>query len=199
MGIYLYSNHFNTSGTVGDGEGALTEELPLNPGNKVGPGFSHSRLRRSHAKITVGTVAGASDQLRMLTLQSNARIHSILWSSDGGSTNGTADLGWYLSGDAHDGALPSTNSVDAFSSSAYNIKTATAAATGSSGTRIEAFELGDYDTEDMGKQIWELINVSDASTYTVDPNVNLDLTWTIVEAVSAAVVTVQLEVFYTAG
>ncbi len=199
MGIYLYSNHFNTSGTVANGEGALTEELPLDASHKVAAGFSHSQMRRSLAKMTVGTTADASDQLRMLTMQSNARIYSVLWASDGNSTNGTADLGWYLSGAAHAGALPSTNSVDAFSDSAYDIKTATAAATASSGTRIEAFELGDYDTEDMGKELWELINVSDASTYTVDPVVNYDLTWTIVEAVTAQVVTVQLEVLYTVG
>ncbi len=200
MGIYLFSNHFNTSGTVGNGEGALTEELPLDASHKVAAGLSHARLRRSHARITVGTTAGASDQLRMLTLQSNARIYSVLWDTDGGSTNGTADLGFYLSGAAHDGALPSTNSVDAFSSSAFDIKTATAAASGTSATRVEAFELGDYNYGDhMGKEIWELINITDASTYTVNPIVNYDLTFTIVEAVSAAVVTVQLEVLYTVG
>ncbi len=199
MGIYLYSNHFNTSGTVGNGEGALTEELPLDASHKVAAGLSHARMRRSHAKMTVGTVAGASDQLRMLTMQSNARIYSVLWASDGGSTNGTADLGWYLSNPGHTGALPSTNSVDAFSSSALAIKTATDAETGSSGDRLETFEDGDYGSEDLSKEIWELINVSDASTYTVDPVVNYDLTFTIVEAVSAAVVTVQVEVFYTVG
>ena len=193
----LFSNHYNTSGTVGNGEGALTEELPLDASHKVAAGLSHARMRRSHAKITMGTVAGIGDQARMLTLQSNARIYSVLWATDGASTNGTADLGWYLSGAAHDGALPSTNSVDAFETIA--IKTATAAATGSSGTRLEVFEAGDYDTEDMGKQLWELINVSDASTYAVDPIVNFDLTFTIVEAITAVVNTVQLEVLYTVG
>ena len=187
----LYSNHYNSSGTVGPGEGALTEELGLDSTKKVSAGLSHSRLRRSHAKCTVGTVAGASDEIRMLTLKSSDRLHSLLWSTDGGSTNGTADLGWYKSGAAHNGALPSTNSVDAFSTTAFDIKTAAG--------RTEAFELGDLDTEDIGKQVWELINVSDASTYTVDPGGTFDITWTVVEAVSVAVVTVQLEAYYTSG
>ncbi len=199
MGIYLYSNHFNTSGTVGNGAGALTEELPLDASHKVSAGFSHARMRRSHAKITVGTTADISDQLRMLTLPSNARIFEVLWTSDAGSTNGTADLGFYLSDPAHTGALPSTNSVDLFSSSALAIKTGTSAASGGLGTRNQVFEDNPFDAEDIGLEIWELINVADASTYTVDPVVNYDLTWTIVEAVSAAVVAVSVEVFYTTG
>lgn len=187
----LFSDHFNSDGTVGPGEGALTEELGFDNQRKVQPGHGGARLRYKKAKITVGTVAGASDQLRMLTMKSGDRIHSVLQSSDAGATAGDADLGWYLTGnrDAHDGALPSTNSVDAFST--------TAIATDTAADRTERFENGDYDTENLGIALWELINVSDAATYTEDPFVEFDLTFTVTVAFTVAVTTLQLEVFYT--
>jgi hypothetical protein len=195
----LFSDHFNSSGTVGPGQGALTEELGLDSQRKISAGLGGARLRYKKAKVTVGTVAGIGDQIRMMTMKSNDRIIDILFGTDGLCTNGTADLGWYLRGLQHNGALPSTNSVDAFSTSALAIKTATVAATGGLGTRNSIFESGDYDTEDIGKMVWELINVSDAATYASDPGGEFDLTFTVVEAVTAAVVTVQLEVLYTSG
>jgi hypothetical protein len=187
----LFSDHFNTSGTVGNGEGALAEELALDTQHKVSAGLGGARLRYKKAKITVGTVAGVGDEIRMLTMKSSDRIHSILLSSDGGSTAGDADLGWYNRGLAHDGAVASTNSVDALST--------TAIATDTAADRSEMFENGDYSTEDLGKMLWELINVSDAATYAADPGGEFDLTFTVTVAFTVAVSTLQLEVFYTSG
>ena len=187
----IFSNHFNSSGTVQDGEGTLTEELGLDVGKKVHAGIKHSRMRRSHARVALGTVAGVSDEVRMLTLKSSDRLYSLLWTTDGAGAAGLGDLGFYLSGEANDGALPSVNSVDCFSSTALVIDT--------TNTRVEAFELGDFDTENLGIQVWELINVSDAATYTVDPNVNFDITFTMTQAVTTTLTIVQLEAFYTSG
>ena len=187
----IFSNHFNSSGTVQDGEGTLTEELGLDVGKKVHAGIKHSRMRRSHARVGLGTVAGVSDEVRMLTLKSSDRLYSLLWTTDGAGGAGEGDLGFYLSGEANDGALPSVNSVDCFSSTALVIDT--------TNTRVEAFELGDFDTENLGIQVWELINISDSATYSVDPNVNFDITFTMTQAVTTTLTIVQLEAFYTAG
>ncbi len=187
----IFSNHYNSSGTVGNGVGALTEELPLDKGHRVSVGFAHSRMRRHHPKVGLGTVAGIGDQVRMCTMNSSDRIYSILWSTDGAGSAGEGDLGFYKTGASHDGALPSTNSVDAFSTTALVIDTAN--------TRVEAFELGDFDTENIGLQVWELINISDASTYAVDPGGTFDITFTMTEAVATTLTLVQLEVFYVAG
>jgi hypothetical protein len=187
----IFSNLFNSSGTVEAGVGALTEELALDTQKRASAGFSHARVRRTHARVGLGTVAGVSDQVRMLTLKSSDRLYSLLLSSDGGSTAGDADLGFYKTGDAHDGALPSTNSVDCFSS--------TAVATDTAANRVEHFVLGDFDEENMGLQVWELINISDGATYTSDPGGTFDITFTMTVASTVALNIVQLEAFYTAG
>ncbi len=184
----LFSDHFNSDGTVGPGEGALTEELGLDTQRRANPGTGHSRYRCKRAKILVGTVAGTSDQIRMMTFHSSDRISSVLLSLNGGATAADADLGWYLTGDNHDGALASTASVDAFSTTALIIDTAL--------TKDEKFTDGDYDGGDVGKQVWELINVSDAATYAVDPILNFDLTFTVTVAFTATVVGIVLEVLY---
>jgi hypothetical protein len=187
----IYSNLFNSSGTVAPGVGALTEELGLDTQKRASAGFSHARVRRTHARVGLGTVAGIGDQVRMLTLKSSDILYSLQLSTDGAGSAGEADLGWYKTGAAHDGAIPSTNSVDAFSTTALVLDTAA--------TRTEEFQAGDYDDENVGLQVWELINISDAATYTSDPGGTFDITFTMTEAVAGAVTIVQLEAFYTAG
>ena len=187
----IFSNLFNSSGTTSPGVGALTEELGLDTQRRASAGFSHARVRRTHARVGLGTVAGIGDQVRMLTLKSSDRLYSLLLSSDGGSTAGDADLGFYKTGAAHDGALPSTNSVDCFST--------TAVATDTGANRVEHFVLGDFNEENMGLQVWELINISDAATYTSDPGGTFDITFTMTVASTVALNIVQLEAFYTAG
>lgn len=187
----LFSSHYNSSGTVEDGIGALTEELPLDVGKRIGAGYSHSRMRRSHARVGLGTVAGIGDQARMLTLKSSDRLFSLLYSSDGLATAGDADLGIYVSGIAHNGALASAASVDAFSTTALTVDTAA--------DRTEVFESGALDTENIGLQVWEIVNIMDAATYSVDPGGTFDLTFTMTVAITVALSTVQLEAFYTSG
>jgi len=187
----IFSSHYNSSGTVEDGVGALAEELAIDSAKKVSVKKAHSRQRRSHARVGMGTVAGVGEEVRMLTLKSSDVLYSLLLSSDGGSTAGDADLGIYLSGANHDGALPAAACVDAFSTTAVDIDTAH--------DRVEHFENGDYDTENIGLQLWELVNITAASTYTVDPKVSFDLVFTMTVEPTVAISLVQLEAFYVAG
>jgi hypothetical protein len=143
--------------------------------------------------VSIGTVAGSGDEVRMLTLKSSDILHSVLFSTDGAGTAGEADLGWYLTGDAHDGALASAASVDAMSTTALVFDTAT------SPLRTEKIFAGDYAAKDMGSRVWELINVSDAATYASDPGGTFDLTMTMTETMTGTVTLVTLEALYTAG
>ena len=187
----IFSNLFNSSGSVGPGIGAIAEELPLDTQRRASVGHSHARVRRTHAQVGLGTVAGVGDQVRMLTLKSSDILCSLQFSSDGAAAAGDADLGFYLTGANHDGALASTNSVDCFSSTALAVDTAA--------NRTEVMFAGDYDEENLGLRVWELINISDAATYTSDPGGTFDLTFTMTAAITSALTIVSLEAFYTAG
>jgi len=188
----MFSDHFNTSGTVRNGVGVLAEAMPLDSQHKASVYLSHARMRRSHATIGQGSDAAIGDQLRMLTLKSSDRLYSLLFSSNAGSTAADADLGIYLRGSAHDGALPAAACVDAFST--------TAEATDTEHLRVEVFAGGDYAfDDDMGKQLWELVNVTASSTYTEDPGIDFDITFTVTTAATVATSILQLEAFYVAG
>ena len=188
----LFSSLFNSDGSVSPGIGTVTEELGLDTQRRASAGHSHARVRRTVAQVSIGTVAGDGDQVRMLTLKSSDILHSVLFSTNGAGTAGEADLGWYLTGSAHDGALASAASVDAMSSSALVFDTA--------GTpRVDKILAGDYGASDMGKRVWELINVSDAATYASDPGGTFDLTMTMSETMTGTVTLVTLEALYTAG
>jgi len=186
-----FSDHFNSSGTVGPGEGALAEALGLDSQRRAGGGIGHSRLRWKRAKITVGTDVGIGDQIRMMSMKSGDRIHEFYFTSDGGTTAGAVDIGVYETGIAHDGALPSANCVDQWSTTAVTVTTAVA--------RVTRFALGDVASINRGDALWEMVNLSDAATYTVDPLISFDLTMTATIAFTASVATMLFEVFYTSG
>ena len=187
----IFRSLFNSDGSVSPGIGIVTEELGLDTQRRASAGHSHSRLRRTLAQVSIGTVAAAADQVRMLTLKSSDILHSVLFGPEGAGRAGDADLGWYLTGDAHDGALASAASVDAMSTTALVFDTET--------VRAEKIFAGDYASENLGKQIWELVNVSDAATYTADPGGTFDLTMTMTETMTGTVTLVTLEALYTAG
>ncbi len=188
----LFSDHFNSSGTVSPGQGALAEELPLDSQRKVSGGRAHGRQRHAVATILVGTAAGIGDEIRMLSLPSNAILTELYFSSDGGATAGDADVGLYESGEAHDGAVCSAASVDSFST--------TAEATDTEHLRVNIWAGGDFAYDnDIGKELWELVNVSDAATYAVDPKIKFDLVFTVTAAFTVAVSRLTLEAVYTTG
>ncbi len=186
----MYSNHYNSSGSVEDGVGTLAEAMPRDAGQRIGAGWAHSRMRRSHARVGIGSDAAIGDEVRMLTLKSSDRLYSLLVTQDGGATACDGDLGIYLSGSANDGALPHADCHDAFG---------TALVLDTAANRIERFETGPFDTENMGLQMWELVNIVASSTYDFDPIKNFDITFTMTTEATSAVSLVQIEAFYTAG
>lgn len=186
----IFSNHYNSSGTVAPGEGALAEELPFDRDKVSAPGRGHSRIRRSCATVLVGTVAGIGDEIRMFTLKSGDFLYSLKFSSNAGATAGDADLGVYEAGTSgnHDGDVID---VDLFST--------TAEATDTEHLGVEVWAGGALAIdEDMGKPLWELCAVG-AASYTVDPMIDIDFVFTPTVAFTVAVTRLTLEAYYTSG
>ena len=191
----MYSNHFNSGGSSGTGTpgvATLAGELPYDSQRRIPAGLGHSRLRTKVAWAQFGTAAGAGDVIRMMSMKSGDRIAAIRLFTDGLCTDGTADLGVYLSGQQHDGAVIDADLFGA----AHAIKTAASFDTVEE--REAVFLAGALSEIDRYKTLWELCAVG-AASYTVDPMVDMDICLTIVEAVTAALVKVIVAVDYTAA
>ena len=175
----IYSNHMNTTGVA-----VLAASTTLTtPPVQLSAGLVHARLRKKIARITIGTAAG-DDEVRMMTFRSSDRIGAVYLMCDAGSTALIADVGLYLAGSAHDGAVKDR---DLFAS-ALVINGGIA--------RGDVFvESTACDDEDRWKQAWELPGMS----YTVDPKVDFDLVLTPTVALTTAVTEVVVEVDYTSG
>lgn len=181
----IFSDLFNSAGTVGPGEGALTEELALDATQIAPAGKAGSRLRHTVARVTVGTVAGIGDEIRLLSLPGSVRLHSLQLTSNGGATAGDADLGLYEAGDAHDGAVVDD---DLFSTTAVDTDTAQ--------VKVEYILDGALTANDIGKRLWEQAAVG-AAAYTVDPQLTFDIVLTVTVAFTVAVTELCVEAWYT--
>ena len=176
----IYSNHMNTTGVA---ELAAPTTLTTPP-VQLSAGLVHARARKKIARITIG-VLGIADEARMMTFRSSDRIGAIFLMCDGASTGTLADLGLYLSGTAHDGAV---KDQDLF---------ATVLALDDGIVRTDVFTQSTVcDDEERWKQAWELPGMS----YTEDPKVDFDLVLTCkTTALSVAVTEVVIDVDYTSG
>jgi len=131
------------------------------PGYRPTAGIKHARSRISTARISA--LALTTDTVRMITLQSGDRLLKLELTSNGGSDAGAIDLGLYLTGSAHDGAVVD---VDLFMS---------AQTTSTAIDLTDAFnESAVLDHTDRGKTMWELAAVG-AGTDTIDPLVQYDI------------------------
>jgi len=174
-----YSDHF---GTDGDNDTSLAS-----PSKVVSAGVSRGRVRYKRATITGLPLQTTPDVLRFYTLKSSDRIINQWISSNGGSDAGAIDIGLYLTGTNHDGAVVDQ---DLFSS-AQDISTAihkTAAL-------VESTVL---QHEDAGKTLWEMAAVG-AASYTSDPGVLFDVCATVTTSFTTTDSILTLECLYTSG
>jgi hypothetical protein len=130
-------------------------------GYRPSAGIKHARTRVSTARVS-GLLL-TTDIARMITLQSGDRLLKLELTSNGGSDAGAVNIGLYLSGSAHDGAV-----VDAdLFASAQTISTAI--------DLTDVFnESAVLDHTDRGKTMWELAAVG-AGSDTIDPLVQYDI------------------------
>lgn len=177
----FFSDHFGTGVAT-----SLAGEIAYDSQKRISAGLGHARLRRKRASITVGTAAGIGEGLRMMQFKSGDRIYNCVLTATGG-TAGAADIGVYKSGFAHDGVV-----IDAdLFGSAVTIAGGVA--------RVDQFtESAILANIDRGKPLWTLADIG-AGTYTVDPMEDWDIVLTITTAITVSLITLNLEVEYTAG
>jgi hypothetical protein len=170
----------NTTGVA-----ALAASTTLTtPPVQLSAGLVHARARKKIARITIGTLAIA-DEARMMTFRSSDRIGAIWVMCDNASTGTLADLGLYLAGAAHDGAVKDQDLFGAV------------LAIDNGMARTDVFTQATTLADEMRwKQLWELTGMG----YAVDPIVDFDLVFTCkTTALSVAATEVVVEVDYTSG
>ena len=177
-----YSDHF---GADGDNDIVL-----VHPPKIVPVGIKHARKRWSKASFTGMPLDTTPDVVRMLTMRSSDRLIDLYMSCDAGSTAGACDVGLYLTGDAHDGAVLDQ---DLFASA---VDTHTAAFAPTS-IYNEAATIGETN---YGLPLWELVVLgADPFSYTEDPQVDFDICLTITTSFTDADSIINIEALYTAG
>ena len=154
---------------------------------KAPVGISGARTRTSVARAT--GLFLTTDVVRMASLHSSRQLLHIGIGADGASTAGAVNLGLYLAGTDHDGAVVD---VDLFASAQ---SVASALDPWAADGFVEATTLGGVD---RGKKLWELAALG-AASYTEDPDVMFDIC--IVPSTSLTVAASELSLWltYTAG
>lgn len=174
-----FSDHY---GTDGDNDTSIADPIKV-----VSAGISRSRVRYKRAFFTGLALDSTPDVIRFFTLKSGDRLLELLISSDGGSAAGAMDIGLYLSGTSHDGAVVDQ---DLFASAQ-----AISSAIERTAVLIEASTL---QHEDHGKQLWDMAQIG-AATLTADPLVNYDICGTVTTAFTTTDSILVLEAYYTSG
>lgn len=154
----FFSNQY-----VGSG---VSETVLPDPRTKVDGTVSNAALKAYVCRFSTPD-ANAGDVVRLCTLRSNQIILHIGVASEQQALN-TFQIGLALSGDNHDGAMLDAEML--------------------SGSRTvplcfgwEEFygaNTGPPAAQHMHKPLWELVNAHGAATYTKDPDIEYDVTWT---------------------
>jgi hypothetical protein len=181
-----YSNHFANQADATRETNAAVAATAIELDYRPPSGLAHSRLRTKICHSQVTLLLASADTLRLMTFKSNDRIHQLFLTSDDAGATGDIDLGIYLAGNRHDGAVVD---VDLFGADTD----VNAAAI----SRVDQFDAGALSDIHRGFMLWELAAIGDA-TYTADPQTQFDLVITVTELFAAAT-DIVVEAVYTAG
>ncbi len=174
-----YSDHF---GSDGDNDTSIAS-----PGKVTPASINHGRIYYKRAMITGMPLNSSSDVLRFFSMMSGDRLLELMISSDGGSSGGAMDIGLYLSGTAHDGAVVDQDLFE----------TATVISTAIERTDVLAAGTV-LQHEDHGKTLWALATVG-ALSLTADPLVNYDVCGTVTTSFTTTDAILVLEAYYTSS
>ena len=153
---------------------------------KASVGVSHARTRTSIARAT--GLFLTTDVVRMITLRSSDRLLDLQLATDGGSTAGAVNIGIYLAGENHTGAV---DDADLFAS-AMVVSTET--------DLIDAFvESTTLDGVDRGRTMWEIATLGGGTNYTEDPRIEFDICIVPSTSLTVAAAELTLKAVYTAG
>ncbi len=164
MATYFSDNYTDVSA------GSLVSSLPTIP--QVNDSSKAGRLRYKRSEIRVQSgfdPAAGAEIFRMGTFKSSDRLIAAYISTSVAAGNSTlVNIGAYLSGSNHDGAVID---VDCFAVDIeLNAKIAR--------TEYLAGDVADTDFEEIGLPLWQQVSLSAAGTYTADPGVDFDIALT---------------------
>ena len=180
-----FSDHYVDATDATRISNPATDQSSLDTAYRAPAGIAHARLRKKRAACS--TLALTTDEVRVMTFKSNDRLFDLTVSGDGGSTAGAINLGLYLTGNRHDGAVVD---VDLFAS---------ALTTSSAIARVDHFEESATLSElNRGWQMWEIAAVG-AGTDTEDPQTQYDLVFVPSTSFTVANTVLVFEALYTAG
>ena len=191
----VYSDQYNADMTVEDGTAAASSILlastaaaqAVQKTYMAKAGTAGARSRTIIARAIIATIGGTSaDVVRMFSLPSSARIFNLRYNSAGTSTTYAADVGLYLSGANHDGAVVDVDLFDA------------AAALATAQSDIDCFVLGVLTDQDRGRPLWHLAGIG-GGTDTVDPVTNYDICLTSTATLVTVIEEVVMVCEYTSG
>jgi hypothetical protein len=149
------------------------------PAVKVPWGVNNRHYKRASAILDLSPQFGVGENCRMITVKSTDRISAVFISATSASTVTAVDVGLYLAGAAHDGAVAD---ADLFAS-AVDLGTAAV-------NRSEVFaESGVNAVSDRGQMVWELLGLS------ADNGLEYDVCLTATGAVTTADEPVVLEIY----
>ncbi len=162
------------------------DNTTLVTGYKADVGVSHGRGRISVGRVKY--LALTTYVLRMIKVKSSDRLHTLELTCDGASAAGAVDIGLYLTGAAHDGAVADANLF------------ATAITVSSALDLTEAFvEASTLGGVDRGRTMWEIATLGGGTNYTVDPNLNFDIVIIPSTSLTTTASELTLKATYTAG
>lgn len=146
---------------------ASTANTTLVEGFKAPAGIANSRLRKKVGRATTADSTGfqTTDVVRMVTLKSTDYLHTLELTADGTATAGAVNVGVYLTGTAHDGAV---EDADMFATAVTISTELDLTNVMTEGTLVDGV--------DRGKQMWEIVNLGSGETYTADSRVEFDIT-----------------------
>lgn len=176
----LFSDQFGAS------QANSTWDSGFRPDSNISGG--RLRYKRVSILIPVGGTGGTSaDIWRLTTFKSSDRITNMFMSASATGGNGTTDVGVYLAGTLHDGAVVD---VDLF---------ATAVALNPALVRTDKFtESGNLVSTNRGKPLWFLADLG-SGTYSTDPKIQFDICATLTQTTTVGTSEVVFEFYYTAG
>ena len=177
-----YSDHFSATGDDGD---SLDMQV------RVSAGIGHGRLRYKRARAN--GLFLTSDTLRMMTFKSSDRITELLLTYDGANTGGAVNVGLYLSGSNHAGAVVDADLFcTALTTTTLGVRTDIL---GEAGSALIAVAGED---EVRGLPLWKQATYG-AGADTVDPMTEYDIVITPSTSISGADSIMTLEAYYTSG
>ena len=177
--VAFFSDHF------GDGINVAATDKALDTQFRSPPGLGHGRRRTKVARATVvDLLAVVPDVLRMATFNSNARPHSLILHHGAAGAGALVDVGLYLTGIRHAGAVVDANLF----ASAVDTALVSSVTAGVDVLYEAALTL----LASSGQTLWEMLGLA------ADPQVQYDLAITgNVDSVNA--ITYCMEMEYTSG